>query len=129
MKKSKKVLRYSIFFFFFLSLVYLFLYHLHNRSSILNEKDTIFQGKILEIYKVNGGYSFVFDVGERLSGTYFQEDVSFSLGDIVMIKGELSLPKKNTAPNLFSYYDYLKWKNQYYIIEIESIELIQKNNL
>ena len=127
MKKLKKILRYSVFFFFFFSLINLGIVHLKKDKSILNDADTSFKGKIVEIKKVNGGYSFVFDVGERLGGNYFKENLNFSLGDIVLIEGSLSLPKDNTVPNLFSYRNYLKYKKQYYVVEIESIKLLQNN--
>lgn len=53
---------------------------------------------------------------------------NYSFGDKVYIEGEVSIPNNNTIPNNFNYKDYLYHKYIYYIIKIDKIKTISKND-
>lgn len=52
---------------------------------------------------------------------------NFNLGDLVLVKGNLTQPKINTNFNMFNYKEYLRRNNIYYIIVSDNIEVIEKN--
>ena len=56
---------------------------------------------------------------------YFQENIK--LGDKLKIIGELTHPPKNTTKYLFNYQEYLKYKNIYYLLNIEEYEKTSSN--
>lgn len=53
---------------------------------------------------------------------------NYSFGDKVYIEGEISVPNNNTIPNNFNYKDYLYHKYIYYIVKIDKIKMISKND-
>lgn len=53
---------------------------------------------------------------------------NYSFGDKIYIEGEISIPSNNTIPNNFNYKDYLYHKYIYYIIKIDKIKMISKND-
>ena len=53
---------------------------------------------------------------------------NYSFGDKVYIEGEISVPNNNTIPNNFNYKDYLYHKYIYYIVKIDKIKIISKND-
>lgn len=53
---------------------------------------------------------------------------NYSFGDKIYIEGEISVPNNNTIPNNFNYKDYLYHKYIYYIIKIDKIKIISKND-
>ena len=53
---------------------------------------------------------------------------NYSFGDKVYIEGKISVPNNNTIPNNFNYKDYLYHKYIYYIIKIDKIKMISKND-
>ena len=57
---------------------------------------------------------------------YFKSNYSF--GDKVLLNGKVSIPNNNTIPNGFNYKKYLYHKRINYIIKIDNIEIISKNN-
>lgn len=65
-----------------------------------------------------------------LGNFYIEEDleIDISLGDKVTFYGDIYLPNSNTNFNLFSYKDYLKSKDIYYMININYYEKISSNN-
>lgn len=50
------------------------------------------------------------------------------IGDKLGIKGVFKRPNKNTTEGLFNYRKYLERKRIYYLVEIEKMSLIEKNN-
>lgn len=85
---------------------------------------------ITDIYVSSDYISLEIDSDYKIKGNYYiDEDYSLdlSLGDEVIIYGEIYLPSSNTNPNLFSYRDYLKSENIYYLVNIESYEKISDN--
>ena len=72
---------------------------------------------------------------EKVLGNYYfkskQEKEDFQnqyhLGDTIDVTGTFSLPKNNTVPNLFNYRKYLEQKNIHYLLSIDTIQRIRKN--
>lgn len=69
---------------------------------------------------------------EKITGTYYvKKDTplpSIHLGDKLKVKGTFHLPKSNTTEYLFNYKEYCKRHHILYTVEIDSIEIIQKNH-
>lgn len=69
---------------------------------------------------------------ERLSGKL--EDVkegdvpTFEWNDLVLVHGSLKELSSNTTPYLFNYQEYARRHQQFYSIQIQSIDLVQKNS-
>lgn len=119
------------FLFLFISGVLFCLYrHLEPESSKLDPNVHEWQAVIQRVTDYGEYVQFVFDVGEVISGNYFKKEneklPSFKVGDVVLLRGTLVLPDKNTVPNLFNYRQYLKTKGQYYVVEIESITFLKE---
>ena len=53
---------------------------------------------------------------------------NLSLGDIVELEGELVKPSSSGNFYSFSYPDYLKYKNIYYLMEVETFNILNKNH-
>ena len=104
--------------------------HLEPENSKLDPNVHEWQAVIQRVFDCGDYVQFVFDVGEVISGNYFKEEKevlpNFKAGDVVLLRGKLVLPKKNTVPNLFNYRHYLKTKGQYYVVEIESITFLKE---
>ena len=104
--------------------------HLEPENSKLDPNVHEWQAVIQRVSDRGDYVQFVFDVGEVISGNYFKEEKevlpNFKAGDVVLLRGKLVLPKKNTVPNLFNYRHYLKTKGQYYVVEIESITFLKE---
>ena len=104
--------------------------HLEPENSKLDPNVHEWQAVIQRVFDCGDYVQFVFDVGEVISGNYFKEErevlPNFKAGDVVLLRGKLVLPKKNTVPNLFNYRHYLKTKGQYYVVEIESITFLKE---
>ena len=72
---------------------------------------------------------------EDLIGTYYLKDeeeleylkTNLEYGDLVFVKGKLSVPSRNTVPKAFNYQEFLLSKNIFYTIKIDSIEIRSKD--
>lgn len=49
------------------------------------------------------------------------------MGDEVIVEGVITIPNDNSNINLFNYRNYLKSKNIYYTVKVDSIEKIEVN--
>lgn len=133
LKKLKiNLLSERFFFLLFISGILFCVYrHIEPERSKLDPDIHEWRAVIQEVSDRGDYVQFVFDVGEVISGNYFKKDgellPTFHLGDNVLLQGTLTLPNKNTVPNLFNYRNYLKTRGQYYVVEIESIELLTEN--
>lgn len=59
---------------------------------------------------------------------YYYEEFPYSLGDKVKVIGTLKEANNNTIPNLFNFKKYLYNNDIHYILTINKITLIEKNN-
>ncbi len=117
---------------FLASLIYVFIFlNNYEVKSIYNENDYIFYLKINEI-KIDGDKVNISFSNNIIGNMYFKtkedkESFNFQIGDKVKVQGILKEPNNNTIPNTFNYKEYLNHKGIKYIINIESIALIEKN--
>lgn len=89
---------------------------------------------IINDYKINDKTITIYF--DNIIGKYYADNddeirnfkSNYSFGDKVYIEGEISIPNNNTIPNNFNYKDYLYHKYIYYIIKIDKIKIISKND-
>ncbi len=97
---------------------------LTNNSYELIINDYKINDKTITIYFDNIIGKYYIDNDEKVKE--FKDNYSF--GDKIYIEGEISVPNNNTIPNNFNYKDYLYHKYIYYIIKIDKIKMISKND-
>lgn len=97
---------------------------LTNNSYELIIDDYKINDKTITIYFDNIIGKYYVDNNEKVKE--FKDNYSF--GDKIYIEGEMSVPNNNTIPNNFNYKDYLYHKYIYYIIKIDKIKIISKND-
>ncbi len=97
---------------------------LTNNSYELIINDYKINDKTITIYFDNIIGKYYVDNNEKVKE--FKDNYSF--GDKIYIEGEISVPNNNTIPNNFNYKDYLYHKYIYYIIKIDKIKIISKND-
>lgn len=97
---------------------------LTNNSYELIIDDYKINDKTITIYFDNIIGKYYVDNNEKVKE--FKDNYSF--GDKIYIEGEMSVPNNNTIPNNFNYKDYLYHKYIYYIIKIDKIKMISKND-
>lgn len=97
---------------------------LTNNSYELIIDDYKINDKTITIYFDNIIGKYYVDNNEKVKE--FKDNYSF--GDKIYIEGEMSIPNNNTIPNNFNYKDYLYHKYIYYIIKIDKIKMISKND-
>ena len=121
---------YIYYFIFIISVIFVF-YKINafniDYSYLENHSIT---GVVTDIYVSDSYISFEIDSNYKIKANYYiNEDycLDISLGDKITVHGEIYLPSSNTNINLFSYRDYLKSKNIYYLMNISSYEKISNN--
>lgn len=97
---------------------------LTNNSYELIINDYKINDKTITIYFDNIIGKYYIDNDEKVKE--FKDNYSF--GDKIYIEGEINVPNNNTIPNNFNYKDYLYHKYIYYIIKIDKIKIISKND-
>ena len=97
---------------------------LTNNSYELIINDYKINDKTITIYFDNIIGKYYVDNDEKVKE--FKDNYSF--GDKIYIEGEISVPNNNTIPNNFNYKNYLYHKYIYYIIKIDKIKMISKND-
>lgn len=132
MKKLKNILQFK-YIFFILLIVTVILSIIRVEFKKVNISSE-FVG-ILESYSFDGNkYSFILKNRNKLKCTYYAKDENelnhlkqFEVGNNLQVKGEVSIPNKNTIPNTFNYQKYLKSKNIYKVMNVEKIEVLNNN--
>lgn len=89
---------------------------------------------IIDDYKINDKTITIYF--DNIIGKYYVDNDekvkefkdNYSFGDKIYIEGEISVPNNNAIPNNFNYKDYLYHKYIYYIIKIDKIKMISKND-
>jgi len=138
LKRLKQILQFKILYIVLLvaTVIYSFLsFNLPNVSKI-NANDKNFVGIITKIEVDGNLLKLELNGKEKIIGNYYFQTIeeknnfvdSYQLGDKVSLIGYFSVPTNNTVPNLFNYKKYLENKKIYYIMQIEQITLIQKND-
>ena len=108
------------------TIIYVFLTtNLITYKSVYSGKEQEFIGIIEKIKETDYGYTLTVKAKERL--IVYSKETNFQLGDKVLIKGNLELPKNNTVLNNFNYKEYLYHQKIFYIITATDIKLIKAN--
>ena len=76
----------------------------------------------------NDGYYTIYLKGRDNVISNYYNDISFEIGDTLLVNGDLSLPSNNTIFNTYNYKQYLKGKNIFYKLDIKDFEVIKKSN-
>ena len=109
-----------IYYFIFIVSIFFVLYKTNNYDVDYSYLDKeVITGVVTDIFISDSYVSFEIDSDFKVLGYYYIEEdilIDISLGDKVKFYGDIYLPSSNTNFNLFSYRDYLKSKNVYYMI-------------
>lgn len=110
--------------------------NLYVYKSKYNIEENSFELKIMS-YKIDGNKLSVNLSGkENLVGTYYFKTIEekqdfyskYSIGDYIVVNGELDEPKNNTIPNTFNYKKYLYNNKIFFILKIYDFKTIKNNN-
>ena len=129
LKKSKSILQSNLFYIIIiiLTIFYVFLNgKIIKYESVYTKDENEFIGKVLKINKTDYGYSVTIESLEKL--IVYIDEFNYQLGDTILVKGSLNIPKNNTVINNFNYKEYLYQNKIFYTIEANKIELIKENN-
>jgi len=129
LKKLKIILQSNLFYIIIiiLTIFYVFFYvKIIKYESVYTKDENEFIGKVLKINKTDYGYSVTIESLEKL--IVYIDEFNYQLGDTILVKGALNIPKENTVLNNFNYKEYLYQNKIFYTIEASKIELIKENN-
>ena len=125
MKNLRNILLYRIIIIFLL--ITLGITHIRIKNEQTKEIKNIVIGKIINIKTTEEYTKIELSSKERILITY-KGIIDYKIGDTIEIKGKVEIPENNTLPNLFNYKKYLKSKKINYIIQVQTINLVKKNN-
>ncbi len=127
--RLKILLQYNYIYYVFLIIALLFSFYKINLNyeSIYNLDDNKIIGKVINIKEKDKRYTITIKAKENLIG-YYNNDLNASLGDTVLLEGNLFKPINNTIPNTFNYKKYLNNNDIYYLMNIDNIKVIKENN-
>ena len=114
----------------------LFKLELKDNKSIYDVSNNSFLLQVKSYNYTDYKLKVAFKGKEDLVGTYYIESPdsyeylknNLEYGDLVLVKGKLNVPNKNTVPKAFNYKGYLNSKNIFYTLNIESIEIRKKHS-
>ncbi len=103
-------------------------------SSKYDTNEHSFTGTLIE-YSIDGDkLSFILQGKEKLKCTYYiksykekEQLLSLKTGILLSLKGDLSIPNKNTIPNTFNYQNYLKSLKIKYILSVSEFSIKSTN--
>ena len=105
-----------------LILIYLIIGSLIYLSSLLNENKKICNfNEPFKVVEVHENYALVSQNNQKY--LIYQDDYPLRQGNTILIKGTLKEISKNGIPYLFSFDEYLSYKNVYYEIDYEYIKI------
>ncbi len=84
-------------------------------------------GTIIEITRKKDKTTLTIKGKEKIIGNIYQNQKDLSLGDKVLVIGEVQIPQEPTTKHLFNYRFYLQTKNIYHTIKIEKIKVLKEN--
>ena len=129
MIRLRNLLQYNYFYIILVILVLCltFIRNFFYNESKFNGSEASFVGIVDEIKKSDDYYKITIKSKEKIIGSYYSKDfLDISLGDKITFKGTLSKPKSNTIPNTFNYRKYLYNHHIYYLVKIDSINVVSK---
>ncbi len=132
LKKLRLILQSKSFYiaFFVVALVYVLFSYLFPVESKYDGNENNFKGILRKIVISSDYVKIEIMAKEKLSGTYYinqNDNILYEPGDKIEVTGTLVKPKHNTVPNLFDYHDYLKYRNQWWIMKVDNIKLVKEN--
>ena len=105
-----------------LLIIYLIIGSLIYLSSLLNEnKKTCNFNETFKVVEVHENYSLISQDNQKY--LIYQNDYPLRQGNTIYIKGKLKEISKNGIPYLFSFDEYMRYKNVYYEIDYEYIKI------
>ena len=133
MKKLRIILnskKFYIILFFFLIMYLVFYLFILQHNSLYQGDETEFIVKVINYDKKDEKVVFTLLGEEKIVGTYYSNmiDEEFLYGVTLRVKGQLKTPSNNTVPNNFNYRNYLSSKGVYWLLDIDSYEVIKKEN-
>lgn len=130
MLRLKTLLQYNYIYYAILVIAIffsLFKIYIIKYESKYNIEDTKIIGTITNIKSKNDRYTLTIKGKEEIIA-YYNKEIDLSLGDKVLLKGNLNYPLNNTIPNTFNYKKYLNNHNIYYLMDIKELKILNKNN-
>jgi len=138
LKKLRTILLSNWIFYliFFFSFCYCLVYVNIPRYSKQEITEKEFELIIDDIY-IDGNYLNMKLIGkENLQASYYFSSLEeketfirdYNLGDKILVRGELSVPRNNTNHNLFNYKKYLYNEGIHYTLSIDNYKKISSNN-
>ena len=100
-------------------------------SSKYKKMDTYFEGEILDYKEKEDYVTFTIRGKELLKCNYYfnnDKKIKLNYGDKIYLKGVLKEPNNNTIPNIFNYKKYLNNNNIFFVLNVEEVMKIEKNN-
>ena len=128
MQVLRKVLLYKYFFYIlFLIIIIVSYYRVNlNINSFYGGDEHIFKLTVIDIKYQKDKDIVTFKGNEKLVS--YIENLSFDVGDIVLVEGDLIKPNNNTIPNIFNYRMYLQSRGINWKLDVKEISLIHKNS-
>ncbi|MDD6878662.1 MAG: ComEC/Rec2 family competence protein, partial [bacterium] len=131
MKKLKIILHYK--FFYLILIIITILSCIYNTklkkySSLYKTSNLEITGKIIDVTKKDGYYSFILKEKQKILCFYYIDDLDIDYGDIVTVIG---MPKKlsnTTVMGGFNYKEYLYNNKIYTLMDVSKIIVKNKNN-
>ena len=137
MKKLRIILQSKIFLSIIIifTIIFVFIANYSNyHSSQYSEMDNIIEGIITSINIDGNKVNIILNGKEKVIVNYYLKNKkelelfkSYQLGYKIKVNGIMNLPQDNTNFNLFNYRKYLLSKKIYYIMNADSIEVINKD--
>ena len=136
----KNILQYNLLFVVLitLSIIYVIIFtKLIKYESVYDITENKIEG-IIKTFSINGDkLKLEIKAKETIIANYYiksedeKNDIldKIGIGKRILIYGSLNKPLNNTIPNNFNYKNYLYNKKIYYILNIESFEIIKENNI
>ncbi len=132
MQRLKILLKYNTLYYILIglalsfSLIYAYLIKYQSKYDA-DDKEII--GVITKINIEANKYKLEIKSKEKVIGYYYAKDnLNLELGMKIKVVGLLYLPSNNTIPNTFNYRKYLYNHHIYYLMKIDKIIILNKNN-
>ena len=132
MLRLKVLLQYSYIFYGLLIFAFILAFiriYLVKYESKYNINETTIVGRITNIDYQPKRYKIEIKSKEKIIANYYLENnIELELGMLIKVKGNLYIPNNNTIPNTFNYKKYLNNNKIFYLMSIDSLEIIKPNN-
>lgn len=116
--------------FLFITCIYVYFFLQKPVFSFYAVGPNTIQGKIIKMSETTEKVVFTIQAKEKVQVTYYKkenENLSLSLGDTILVKGEITKPLPNTNFSLFNYENYLKSQHIFSLMEMDTYQILKKN--